>query len=186
MPDILAAVYDFVLAHVRPALPPEHIVRGWQNRAHLPVDSTEYAVLTLIGAVRRGTNVRIPAPGRGPSGALTVAKMALCDVQVDFCGRDAAARADCLELLARDARSVDFLRPYGVSSHYADDPRAMTFENESAQWEPRYMTVWHLACWSGTDLAADYFDAVTTRFENVDVHHPPAPPLNRAAACPEE
>ena len=30
-PDVLGAVYDFLQAYIQPI--PEHIVRGWQNRA---------------------------------------------------------------------------------------------------------------------------------------------------------
>lgn len=85
MTDVLGAVFDFLQARLSPV--PPHIVRGWGNRAALP-DSNEFVVLTLIGAARRGTNVRqwkMPA-GNAPGLDLNLAMLTLYDVQVDFCG----------------------------------------------------------------------------------------------------
>lgn len=120
MTDVLGAVFDFLQARLSPV--PPHIVRGWGNRAALP-DSNEFVVLTLIGAARRGTNVRqwkMPA-GNAPGLDLNLAMLTLYDVQVDFCGEDeetVSRSASQFVILGRDAVAADFFRP-------TDFPRSM-------------------------------------------------------------
>ena len=53
MVDILGAVYSLLTEKV--GIDGGVIVRGWQNRAALPVD-TDYVVLTLLTEQRHGTN----------------------------------------------------------------------------------------------------------------------------------
>lgn len=186
-PDVLGAVYEFLLARIRPPLGPDQIVLARQNHVSRP--EGDCAVLSLARVTRRGTNVELPAPSApdAASGILTVARLAVYDVDIDFRGPDqgaAAARADLLELLARDARSVDFFRSRGLGCLYADSPRQTSFENENKQWETRFTTTLHLSGWLALDAETDFFDSVTAAVsagagqagayvENVDAHHPP-------------
>lgn len=172
--DVLGAVHDFLAAHI--GIDPKVIVRGWQNRAALP-EVSSYAVLTLINAPRRGTNVHlwqnIPDDDWGLNERVRM--LTLYDAQVDFCGLDEAvigAQAARLVMLARDAVAVDFFRERGLSCQYADDPRSLPFSNDVDQWEVRYSVTLHLSAWSSADIARDAFRDVSLHLENVDVHHP--------------
>lgn len=172
--DVLGAVHDFLVAHIGVA--PEAIIRGWQNRADLPAMSS-YAVLTLINAPRRGTNVHVWTQDPADAGALVESvRMLVCyEVQVDVCGQDEAAvgaQAARLVMLARDAVAVDFFRAQGLSCQYADDPRSLPFSNDVDQWEVRYSVTLHLSAWLSADMARAAFTDVDLRLENVDVHHP--------------
>ncbi|MBD5417370.1 MAG: hypothetical protein HDR50_06870 [Desulfovibrio sp.] len=172
--DVLGAVHDFLMAHI--GIAPEAIIRGWQNRADLPPMSS-YAVLTLINAPRRGTNVHVwehdPAAA---DGLVENVRMLVCyEVQVDVCGQDEAvvgAQAARLVMLCRDAVAVDFFRALGLSCQYADDPRSLPFSNDVDQWEVRYSVTLHLSAWLGADIARAAFTDVDLRLEDVDVHHP--------------
>ncbi len=172
--DVLGAVHGFLVAHI--GIAPEVIIRGWQNRADLPALSS-YAVLTLINAPRRGTNVHVWQKAQGEAGGLTESvRMLVCyEVQVDLCGQDEAVvggRAARLVMLARDAVAVDFFRARGLSCQYADDPRSLPFSNDVDQWEVRYSVTLRLSAWSSADVARDAFENVNLRLEDVDVHHP--------------
>ena len=176
MTDVLGAVYDFLEAHIMPA--PAHIVRGWGNRAALPA-SNVFAVLTLIGAARRGTNVRSyampPQPDVDPNLDLNIAMLTLYDVQVDFCGEDELTVGDMaarLVILGRDAVGVDFFRQYGLSALYADDPRALPFVNDQKQYQTRYSVTLHLCGRADVDISAPAFEKVRVNIENTDEHHP--------------
>ena len=52
--QILEHVYDFLTEFTGPA----NIIQGWQNCSTLPPNTEEYAVLTVIGISRQGTNVQ--------------------------------------------------------------------------------------------------------------------------------
>lgn len=186
-PDVSGAVYEFLLDRIRPPLRPDQIVLARQNLVSPP--EGDCALVSLARVTRRGTNVETPVPASDgePSGLLTVARLAVYDVDIHFCGPDqdaAAARADMLELLAGDARSVDFFRARGLGCLYADSPRRTSFENENRRWETRFTTTLHLSGWLGLDAAADFFDSVAadialtgragTYVENVDAHHQPS------------
>lgn len=175
--DVLGAVHDFLVAHM--GIAPEFIIRGWQNRADLPAMSS-YAVLTLINAQRRGTNVHVWEDAPADAGGLTESvRMLVCyEVQVDLCGQDEAVvggQAARLVMLGRDAVAVEFFRALGLSCQYADDPRPLPFSNDVDQWEVRYSVTLHLSAWSGADVARDAFTDVIPRLEDVDVHHPVRP-----------
>ncbi len=172
MPDVLGAVYDFLQAHISPL--PEYIVRGWQNRAALP-DASEYVVLTLINAPRRGTNVHEWRNSGDDALIERVRMLVLYDVQVDFCGLDEARvghQAAQLVMLGRDAAAVRFFRPYGLAGLYADDPRSLPFADDLDQWKVRYSVTLHLSAWIDADIPLPSFRSVNLYLENVDVHHP--------------
>lgn len=171
-PDVLGAVYDFLQAYIQPM--PEHIVRGWQNRAALP-DVSAYTVLTLINTPRRGTNIHQWKAGADETVVESVCMLTLYEVQVDFCGLDEALvgrQAAQLVMLARDTVAVEFFKEQGFSCLYADDPRSLPFSNDLQQWEVRYSVTLLLSGWSEADIARDAFSDVNIYFENVDVHHP--------------
>lgn len=172
--DVLGAVHDFLAAHM--GIAPEAIIRGWQNRAALPGVSS-YAVLTLINAPRRGTNVHVWKNRNAGEGLTeTVRMLTLYEVQIDLCGLDEAvanAQAARLVLLGRDAVAVDFFRRQGLSCLYADDPRSLPFSNDLDQWEVRYSVMLRLSAWSAADISRDAFRDVNIYLENVDVHHVP-------------
>ncbi len=174
MTDVLGAVFDFLQARLSPA--PQHIVRGWQNRAALPA-ANDFVVLTLIGAARRGANVRqwsMPAHV-SPGLDLNLSMLTLYDAQVDFCGQDeesVSRMASQFVILGRDAVAVDFFRPYGLSALHTDDPRALPFTNDRNQWQTRYSVTLHLAGWGEVNINVDAFEHVHITLENVDVHHP--------------
>lgn len=169
--DVLGAVHDFLQARLSPQ--PEHIVRGWQNRAALP-DASAYVVLTLINASRRGTNVHDWKPSE--AALIQNARMLVAyDVQVDFCGLDEAAvsaQAAQLVLFGRDAAGVLFFQPYGLSCLYADDPRSLPFGDDLDQWKVRYAVTLHLSAWIDAAIPLEAFRSVNLSLENVDVHHP--------------
>ena len=184
MPDILSAVNDFILEYVKtldlPALEREQIIRGWPDFAEYPTDLQEYAILTLQGMTRHGTNVRLRRNAEGPTGIVeTVSRLAEHMVRVDFCcvyprqtEDTARIRADLLELLARDAAAVDFFRQYGLSSCYAEDVKPLPFSEEERQSVARYSVTLRLGGWTGADIPLDTFSKVSLHVENADVQYP--------------
>jgi hypothetical protein len=162
------------------ALPPEHIIQGWQNRMALPAETNDYAVVSLLAARQHGTPVELfeaPDPDRTAPGQLTVTGILEISAQVDFCAEDdiARQRAERLALTARSSVGVDFLNQYGFSPLFAEDPRDISFVGDARQFIRRWMVTVHL-CGSGAGLLVDvsWFDrAAVSRIENVDVHHPP-------------
>lgn len=186
MTNILGAVNDFILAYVQnadvSALQQSQVVRGWQNVVSaLPKDTQEYAVLTLLQTVRHGTNVHEYTDTEAESGLVfTTSRLAEHMVQVDFCSaypaqteENARIRADLLEMFTRDRLAADFYADYGFSACYADDVRALPFQNEASQWIARYSVTLHLSGWTAAEAEIDSFSNVKIeRIENVDVHHP--------------
>lgn len=185
MTDILGAVNDFILAYIvnagLEALEQRQIVRGWQNLVSaLPPGTREYAVLTLLGTRRHGTNVHRYAPEPGDTGLTqTVANHLLHMVQVDFCcsypdqgETRSRTRAELLEMMTRDPIGVDFFRNYNLSACYAEDPRPLPFMDETKQWVARYSVTMHLEGWVEKAVETPAFSDVGVYIENVDVHHP--------------
>lgn len=169
-PDVMSAVHGFILAWAVPALPSDCIIRGWENRYALPAKSNDYAVYSMVGETRRGTNVSTISDD-----TLVKTKLVTGLVQVDFCSDTDAARlrASALELAARDEYGVNYFKEHGISALYADDPKDLSYVNGGEQYIKRFMVQLHL-CWSvGLSAAAQSFNIATmSRVENVDVHHP--------------
>lgn len=177
-PDVQAAVYAFVLAFALPALEPDGVIHGWQNRAALPSDGNEYAVITLRRHQRHGTNVEeFVADGDADAdGVLTVKTLISCSARIDLCSDSdlARQRAQALETMARSSTGVNFFRSYGLSCLGAGNVREHCFHDEAEQFVHRYSTDLFLEYWSGLRMDMPWFDAVTvSRLENVDAHHPP-------------
>lgn len=178
-PDVYAAMYDLARAFGLPDLLPSNIVRGWQNRNVLPPETNEYAVITVMQAQRRGTNVTHFAfdPTTQNDGTLTTAELVQCAVQFDFCADNDTARqrAQSLELVSRSPLAADFLAPHGIAPLYAEDVRDLSFVDGSDQFVQRFTVTLHVSFWASMAASVGWFDHVNLYVENVDVHHPPVP-----------
>lgn len=177
--DIYTACKDFVLAYGLPALPPDNVIQGWQNRAALPAGTNEYAIISLLFDTQHGTTVetfKADAPDTAPPGQITAKALVEVQAQIDFCSRDDAARqrARRLAVVTRSGIGVQFFNDRGLSCLYADNARDISFVGDAKQFVRRWMTVLHLTLWEGVTADFDYFNRVSvSRLENVDVHHPP-------------
>lgn len=174
-PDVYAAMYNFARVFALPSLAPEHIVRGWQNRSHLPPDTNEYAVITVMQAQRRGSNVQSFNfdPATHDDGTLITAELVQCAVQFDFCADDDTARqrAQAVELVSRSALAADFLASYGIAPLYAEDVRDLSFTDGSDQFVQRFTVTLHVSFWASMDASVSWFDHVNLYVENIDTHH---------------
>lgn len=175
--DVYAACRDFVLTYALPALEPENVIQGWQNRAALPAGSEEYAVISVISATQRGTTVetfRADDPSTTPPGLLYIQGLIEVYVQVEFCGDSdlARQRAQRCAVVARSSVGVELFTRYGMSILYADEVREHCFKGDAGQFVRRYATTLHVSLWSGDSVEMPYFNqASVSRLENVDAHH---------------
>lgn len=178
-PDVYAAMYNFALAFGKPDLPAANIVRGWQNRGHLPQDTNEYAIITIMQGVRRGTNVTHFGfdPATVKDGTLTTAELVQCGVQFDFCADDDTARqrAQSVELVSRSPMAVDFLAPHSIAPLYADDVKDLSFTDGSDQFVQRFSVSLYVSFWASMEASVGWFDRINLYTENVDVHHQDTP-----------
>lgn len=165
--DVLGAVYDFILAYCLPAMNPEHVFRAWVNRASLPPDTNEYAIITVIGEARRGSNVEEFDfdPDTEADGILTLEESKKIAVQVDFFGDEAKRRASALELLSRSGTAALFLEPYGIAPLYADDPKEAGVVDGSEQQVPRYVITLYLSAKASLGMSVGWFDDVNLKPE---------------------
>lgn len=171
--DVLGAVYQFCDRFLDPK--PATIVRGWQNRAALPASST-LIILTLLDAVRHGTNARRYKNAEDDGLDSTVSMLTEYVVQADICGLNEEtvnAQAAMLMMLGRDAVAVEFFKAFSLQPYFADDIKALPFSNELDQWVVRYSVTLHLGGWTQITVNQDAFSDVHVNIENVDVHHPP-------------
>ena len=171
-PDVYKAVKAFISQYGLPAMPPatpkipSRIYQGWVNRAALPPDN-EYAVMSIISHLRRGTNVETFDASQAAideDGVLTTAEMIECDVQIDFYSDP--HRPGNL--------ASQFFAQYGIACQYATDARDLSFVGDAEQYVSRWMTTIRLSFVTAVSAELPWFDAVTLkRLENVDVHHKP-------------
>lgn len=172
--DLYGAVYAFLAGCCTPALDPQNIIRGWENRVSLPPGTEEYAVMTIVKHQRHGTTVE--GEGTEP-GTLELRELVEVTVRLDFCsaGDNARRRAQTVETLARSPAGANwFRRRHGLGCLYADAPADRSFAGTGEQFVRRWTTALHLTHWRVLALREDFFTtARLTRLENVDVHHPP-------------
>lgn len=170
--DVYAAVFAFINAYGLPAMPASpatgRIFRGYTNRMVLPPDN-EYAVMTIVGQKRRGTNIETfdgSKAGEDEDGEATLFELILCDVQIDFyspteTGTDAARlRAQALETVGRSPWGAKFFRDHGISCLYCDDARDLSAVTDSAQYVSRWSVTLHLAYSASMTAELPWFDAV--------------------------
>ncbi len=176
--DIYAACRDFVLAYAQPAMLPDNVIQGWQHRASLPEGSTDFAVISVIGAVQRGTTVETftaSNPDTSILGVLNLTGLMDIRVKVDCCSDSdlARQRAQRLAVVTRSSVGVDFFNGRSLSALYAEEITEVTEEEKENQFLQRYAVILHLSCWCGDSVEMEYFDRATlARLENVDAHHP--------------
>lgn len=165
MPDIYVAVYDYVLAYALPAMQPENIYRGWQNRSALPPDTNEYAVISIISNVRHGTSIEtleINGVDDDEPETITVATHYEVTVQVDCCSDSVYAqqRASMLSNFARSSIATSFFKKYGLSIADASDPADITMDDESNQFVQRSMITLRLLYWVTGAIGTAWFNDV--------------------------
>lgn len=175
-PDLLGAVYDFVVDCARPTLDPDRVFIGWQNRTSLPDDDNNFAVITDLGQSRQGTQIQRFAadPAVREDGLATWLNLVKAEVRVDFCAEDEAARhrASSLSILMSGPQAVEYFQPYGICALYASDIRDDSYTDGSNQYVRRFYVLLYLSYWSSLSAPASWFDQVDPYLENVDVHHP--------------
>lgn len=184
--DIYAAVFAFIEKFAVPLMPAApttgRIFRGYSNRMVLPPDN-EYAVMTIVGQHRRGTNVETfdaRKAAANEDGDAELSELVICDVQIDFyspthTGTEAARmRAQAVETVGRSPWGVRFFAEKGIKCLYCDDVRDLSAVTDAAQYVSRWSVTLHLAFRASVTAKLPWFDAVQIeRLENVDVHHPP-------------
>ena len=171
-PNIYTAIYDFVLTSLN--LPPNNIIRGWQNRVSLPANTNEYAVISLIRTERQGTNVNRMNLST-PNGEQQIYELIKASMQIDTLSDDAnvaRGRASTLEMLSRSSFAVNFLSEYGITPLYADQPIDLTGIDGSEQFVPRFSTTLYLSYWAELKIELPFFTDVTLHLEEVDTFHP--------------
>lgn len=184
--DVYTAVFYFIERYGLPAMAaaPEtgRIFRGYTNRMVLPPDN-EYAVMTIVGHSRRGTNVETfdaESAAADEEGNAVLHELVVCDVQIDFYSEAnsptdyARLRAQALETIARSPWGVNFFKEHGMSCLNADNARDLSAVTDSAQYVSRWSVTLHLSFVASISGKLPWFDAVSLgRLENVDVHHSP-------------
>jgi hypothetical protein len=179
MPDIYGACYDFVKAFAFPGVDGACIFEDASNDASRPKGSNEFAIISILGGVRRGTTVeRFINTGADDDKSEKLELRTLYEalVQVDLYSdsKDARRRAHTMETLARSSVGVSFFGPYGIGCNYADDVRELTYTDEQRRIVHRYMVTLHLSFWGGVDVGTAWFtDAKLNRVEDVDAYHKP-------------
>ena len=183
--DIYAAVYEYISEYGLPKMADApatgRIFRGYSNRMALPADN-EYAVMTIIGHERRGTNTETfnaEKAAADKDGDAVLSELVECEVQIDFYsephrgGDYARLRAQAIEAISRSPWGVQFFQSRGISCLYSERARDLSVVTDSAQYVSRWSTVLHLAFRANIKAGLPWFETVGWRIENVDVHHPP-------------
>lgn len=177
--DVYEATRQFIAAYALPALPPEHIVQGWQNRASLPAKVNDYAVMSILFDTQHGTPVELfeaTDPDKSVDGKLTVKGLIELSMQVDFCSENDVARQQArrLSIVTGSSIGVQHFNDYGLSSLFAEDVRDLSFVGDARQFVRRYTATLHLAINAGVVVDFPYFDTVKMfRVEDVDAFHKP-------------
>ena len=177
-PDVNAAMHAFIGMYALPALPPEAIFAGYQNRVALPGGSNDFAVYNANSRVRYGTNVEefILGDDADVPDHTLVTTLYRIPARIDlYSDTDAAFhRASALEVVSRSPAGVQFFQEHGLSLLYADAPQDTTVVMDAEQFVPRWSITVHLSCCVRVAIAMQGFDVVSlSRLENVDVHHKP-------------
>lgn len=160
---LVTAVHEYAL----PALPLENIRRGWQNGVSLPPDSKDYAIITVLGRTRRGTNFKVYEPPaldapKEELGALTERTLREATVQVSFfSASDAgAARADSLVTICRGSVGASHFRQWGLGVLYAEDTQAPDWQDGTKIQVRHSVVTLRLAYWSGIKARLPFISSV--------------------------
>lgn len=185
MSDPLGVVYQFIrdFAYQEGESSPlseNQVIRGWQNLAYLPKDTTEFCVLTLRDGARQGSNV-YQFTDDGEDMNMHVMKNLDLIVQVDFNSAEPYVdpivtrnRAEIVEQLINSYVGPKYFKDKdeNLSVLYAEDVKNLSGLDETKTMTARYMVMLHLSQRIDKHLPIDYFTSVHIKTENVDVHHP--------------
>lgn len=176
-PNLYEACRAFTLACALPALEPDCVIQGWQNRVALPAGTNDYAVISLVGDAQRGTTIeefRVDEGNPDKPGFVELRGLLEVRAQIDFCGEDdlARQRARRLAVAARSSYGADFFKQRGLSCLYAEESEERVHVDEAKQFVRRYSVILRLSVWSGLRLEMPYFTRVRLeRLEDVPTHH---------------
>ena len=177
MPDVFAAVRDYVATWALPVLDGTRIFRGWRHNTVLLEDGEDFAVITVLADNRRGTNLSDFAsdPTTRDDGVVTRSKLVICDIQVEFYGdaERSRQRACVLETLVRDEIAVQFFEKHDITPLYADQTREITPDEDMPHVRARYATTLHVSYWLHLSAQVSWFDNVNVHvLTEVDTHYP--------------
>lgn len=152
MPDVHAAVYEYVLKFGLPTMLPGNIYRGWQNRSALPPTTNEYVVISFISNVRHGSSVEtleFKGVADDKPEIINVATYYDATIQIDCCSDSDAGRqrATMLSNFARSQVGVTFFKVHDISIIDASAPADVTMSDESNQFVQRTMLTLRLSYW---------------------------------------
>lgn len=179
MPDVHAAVYEYVLKFGLPAMLPENIYRGWQNHSALPPTTNEYAVISFVSNVRHGTSVEtleIQGADDDKPEIINVATYYDATVQIDCCSDSDTGRqrATMLSNFARSQIGVTFFKAHDISIIDASAPADISMSDESNQFVQRTMLTLRLSYWAiGAVDTAWFNDFNLIGVKDIDAYYKP-------------
>lgn len=185
MIDILGAVYDYVqaFAYLEPDVPQyrdDQIVRGWQNTAVLPQNTTEFCIITLLRTERHGKPSDRPLVNdEGFAGQMW--QLVEHVVQIDCCSAEPFVLPQATKLRAEQIVMISNSR-YGPAYFKQQSPLLnclkaegvsdMSFLDPDKLYTARYMCTLHLEeIQHSRAIDVNSFTAVNLHLENVERHH---------------
>lgn len=125
--DIYVAMRSFILG----VLPGIDVIQGYGNGTPMPKDG--FICMTLLFKQRLATNIH-----DYDETTYDIAHKMQCDMQIDCYGLSSGDWAALLTTLLRDDYATSRF-PANIQPLYCDDARQMDFENDSQQYENRWM-----------------------------------------------
>jgi hypothetical protein len=178
MLDYQGAIYDFILYCANQAQAPlssDNVFRAWPNRVSLPKASNEFAVITPISLVSKGTNTYRYLP---VDEVMILSSLYLADLQIDFWGNDLKVfdRASALLIISQSPYGTDFFKLKNMSViECPGGIRDLSSPGEDDQYVKRASLTLRVEFWD--EVKVDQWGTPgplsLKYFENVDVHHPP-------------
>ena len=174
-PSLYEALVTAVEQYALPALPKGLVRRGWVPRTALPAGTKDYAIVSVLGRQRVGTNVKEYAPptpdAQEPFGTLTERTLRVATCQVDFFSATDAGlqRADSLVTFVRGSIGASHFRMYGIGSLYCDDAVLQEYADASRYQVMQSIVTLRLASWSGITSKLQFFDDVDVTGLNPDI-----------------
>lgn len=172
-PATFKALKAFVLAYGQPALAPDLVVQGWQNRVAMPTGG-EYAVITLVDSARRGTDRHELLHTTDDEGEPEIYRGRAyyeTRAQVDFVSRGEEGRQRALSLVtaACSTFGYNFFKPFGLALEGAEGPRDLTGPDDGLQFARRFMVSLMLGHWAGVDVGTAWVGAGSGPAFNINI-----------------
>ena len=156
----MTAQYDLRVAlrtYLIEMFPGVEVVHGYDNDVSMPIDP--YILMTGISTRRLGTNSHKYAGQLTlPTGTKDTKQPMAVDVQIDIYGDDAENRINTLTTLWRDSYTTERLKPAAAYPLYCAEPRNLTFQNSSHNYEPRWLTTLTIQYDATVTTAQQFFD----------------------------